>query len=410
MYLHHELLEKIAEQHGSCFYIYYPERFRKNASNLLSSFRRIYSNSSLAYSYKTLYLPAVCALAHEMGLYAEVVSSLEYELARRLDIPGQAIVYNGPAREYATLRESLLQKSITNLDGFADLEKVTEICKSEPQREFEVGLRANFRLEKDRVSRFGFDVENGDLYRAVAAIEDLGNCRLTGLHCHYTVPDRSLDSYRYRTKRMLEIYSSLQNKDDLHYIDMGGGFYGPVHPKMKAQIPHEIPSFDDYAGAVAEQFKEYFDDGRIELILEPGVSVVADVLEFATKVIDIKRIKGRNIATCTGSAHHVKPSFHPMDLAVEMYAQGRESDDDGDLYDIAGFTCLDYDYLRRNFSGKLEVGDWLVFKNVGAYTLVMKSPFIKSSPAVVSIGDGEEIRVEKAEESFDQFFSSYRFE
>ncbi len=47
---------------------------------------------------KTNWLGAVCAIQHQEGSLAEVVSGIEYEQARRLAVPGAQIVFNGPMK------------------------------------------------------------------------------------------------------------------------------------------------------------------------------------------------------------------------------------------------------------------------------------------------------------------------
>ena len=44
---------------------------------------------------------------------------------------------------------------------------------------------------------------------------------------------------------------------------------------------------------------------------------------------------------------------------------------------------MEDDIMHRSHHGKLAVGDFCVFSNVGAYTLVLKPTFIQSAPAVL---------------------------
>lgn len=65
------------------YYIFYADELIKNYHNLESAFRSIYPEYHIAYSFKTNYTPAVCKIVKELGGYAEVVSDMEYTLARK---------------------------------------------------------------------------------------------------------------------------------------------------------------------------------------------------------------------------------------------------------------------------------------------------------------------------------------
>ena len=43
---------------------------------------------------------------------------------------------------------------------------------------------------------------------------------------------------------------------------------------------------------------------------------------------------------------------------------------------IAGNTCLEFDYLRKGVSGEFGIGDAILFRNLGAYSLSCSRQFI----------------------------------
>ena len=79
---------KIAElrkEYGDAFYLLDSGQFRNNFIELKDTFRKIYPNFNIAYSYKTNYTPKFCKIVNELGGYAEVVSEMELEIALRVD-------------------------------------------------------------------------------------------------------------------------------------------------------------------------------------------------------------------------------------------------------------------------------------------------------------------------------------
>ena len=75
--------------------------------------------------------------------------------------------------------------------------------------------------------------------------------------------------------------------------------------------------------------------------------------------------------------------------------------------DISGYTCMENDYLYRNFSGTLHVGDYMVFDNVGSYSVVSKPPFILPNVPIISLVKGE-MEILKEAETFEYIFQTYK--
>ena len=82
----------LAEKAGGAAYIFDEDAFVQNYRALTGAFCALYPRYRLSYSYKTNYTPYICRLVKEQGGYAEVVSDMEYELARRLGYGNDEIV------------------------------------------------------------------------------------------------------------------------------------------------------------------------------------------------------------------------------------------------------------------------------------------------------------------------------
>jgi diaminopimelate decarboxylase len=338
---------------------------------------------------------------------------MEYDLALRIGVDPNRIILNGPLKSEAMLRRALLEGSIVNLDALYEVRSVENIAREADNRSLAVGLRCNFDIGTDYVSRFGFDVDGSDLGEAFARLEGLNNCDVTGLHCHYTVPDRNVASYTVRTQRMLEICASLFGDRAPQFLDLGGGYFGKMDDELKRQFAMPIPSYAEYAAAIAPQIAEAFPGpGGPELILEPGIALTGNVMRFVTSIIDVKTVRSRTMALASGSIHNVKPAPHTKNLTIHVLSpdnSGLESASQTHVEtDIVGYTCLENDCLYRGYRGALTAGDYVVFDNVGSYITVLKPPFIRPAPAIVahnSTYDQFEL-VRRPEEGTD-VFSTY---
>ena len=57
--------------------------------------------------YKTNYTPQLCRIVNDEGGYAEIASEMEYYAARKIGVPINKIVYNGPSKSKKSLSKLL---------------------------------------------------------------------------------------------------------------------------------------------------------------------------------------------------------------------------------------------------------------------------------------------------------------
>ena len=387
MELSWQVLHQLEKDYGDSFYLLNIRQFESNYREFLQAFHSIYPKSNIGYSYKTNYTPRLCQSVNSLGGYAEVVSQMEYDIAIAVGVPPSRIIFNGPLKEKENLENAIRAGSIVNLDSLHEVFMVEALAQSLPDYQIAVGLRCNFDIGTNRISRFGFDIEAGELDYAFKTLNSLHNCVIEGLHCHFSTSHRSLESYALRTKTILELSEHYFQDKPPRFIDVGGGFFGKMSETLSQQFDCPIPSYQDYAEVIATQFSNRFArDCGPELILEPGVAIVADVMKFVGKVVAVKTIRSRKIALVTGSIQNIKPTLTDKKKPLTVYRNydGDSQDKIMGLIDLVGYTCMEHDCLYEDYQGEIGMGDYVVFENIGAYTTVFKPPFIRSNPPIIS--------------------------
>ncbi|MBK8338979.1 MAG: alanine racemase [Flavobacteriales bacterium] len=383
------------------------ERARSNMRDLAMAFRAIHPRTSIGHSYKTNYIPALCELTYAEGAYAEVVSGMEYDLALRLKAAPQRILLNGPVKSAQLLERALLAGSLVNVDSLQEVEVVRTIAQRYADHTLRVGLRVNFALDGLKRSRFGIDAEGEELTTAYSRLTEGGNIAVEGLHGHFG-GDRSAASYRDRTTRMVALADRLFGTTPPKFIDVGGGLAGRMPDALRAQFKKPPPTYAEYAAAIATPMHERYGTGpdAPELIVEPGMGLFSDVLEFICRVAATKTIGGSRHAIVTGSIYNVKPTLNAFDLPMEVVPTERTTAPSA-TWVVSGYTCMEIDILHSGVHADLAVGDHVVFANTGAYTVVLKPPFIDTAPAILAVDTDGAISIARRAETLDDLMTTY---
>jgi diaminopimelate decarboxylase len=337
---------------------------------------------------------------------------MEYDLARRVGVEPQRIIFNGPYKAPGDVELALIRGSTVNLDWPYQVAIVEQVARRFPNRRIAVGLRVTFALPSGRPSRFGFDADGGELGFVLGHLGELGNVQIAGLHCHFLTLKRSPEDYGFITERMLRLVREHFGDVPPRFINLGGGYFSRMKEELQSQFGIVVPTYAQYAEAIATRLAAcYPHSDAPELILEPGIGLTADVVKFAAKVIDVRVHGVRKLALVSGSIYDIKPTLNSRNLPVEVALSGRPGarSIEGKL-DIVGYTCMEHDVLFTGFEGTLAVGDYVVFDNVGAYTNVLRPPFIRECPAMLGWSSGADtFQVLKRREVLDDIFGTYAF-
>lgn len=397
------IYRQLQSQYGEAFYLLDSARFKSNFWELKTAFNKIYPNTNIAYSYKTNYTPKLCKIVNELEGYAEVVSEMELNLAKRIGCCTDRIVWNGPVKSVSIMEQFLLEGGTVNIDSREELEEIKRIHNCHSDILINVGIRCNYDVNDGVTSRFGFDIDSDDFKEAVSFATQTKNVKLINFQCHFA--KRQIEYWRARAEGMVRIMDRLGIIPER--IDIGGGMYGKMPESLRSQFATDIPDYQTYAEVAAKVFADYFADKDVmpELLIEPGTAVVGDCMKFVGTIKTIKNVRGKWIATVLGSQNNI--SMSGVNPPLKVVPMGGKPDEYENM-DFVGYTCIEGDVLYKNFSGKAAVGDMVEISNCGSYSLVMKPPFILPNFPVLDIS-GDEVELVKRQENFEDIFQTFKF-
>ncbi len=407
--LDYDVISNLSKIYGNAFYVLHKEQFMNNFRELKKAFQFYYPKFNIAYSYKTNYIPRLCQIVNELGGLAEVVSEMEMRLALKAGVHPYNVIFNGPYKSSEAVEELLLLGGVVNIDSIYEIDVLKDILNKNPQAILNVGIRVNFAINDNVLSRFGFDVDSKDFENALSFLVNTNGIHFTGFHVH--IATRSLNTWKPRAEGILKLIQKLQIKPER--IDIGGGLFGKMPDDFRRQFVDYVPTYNEYAKEVATIFADFYstvpDDEKPLLLIEPGSALVGDCMSIVSRIESIKVVREQCIATLLCSRYNINVGTKNPPLTV--VSGGNKSSREYTNVNFAGFTCIESDYLYKNYSGKLAVGDYVIISNIGSYSIVFKPPFILPNFPIIAFDDSYEggIDVIKRQEYFSDVFQTYNF-
>lgn len=393
------------------FYLLDLDRLARSYRLFRDAFAAEYDHVQLAYSLKTNYLPAVCRLLKSLGCWAEVVSAMEYEIATdRAGFEPAHVIVNGPLHESDFLERALLEGAFLNLDSWYLFDRVANICRNYQQRNFRIGVRFTYKIAEGGISRFGIESSEENLARLRRWQAEVSNCRIVGVHSHFSDSSRSLTSFGSRARGLFEAADRLLGTEGPELFNIGGGFLGRMPLSLARQFGENLPNFRDYAATVAGELRRHYFEGPTPLLIaEPGTALIADAMVFVCPVYEVKRSFGKTFALVGGSNHNINHHWQGKSLPIEIVRSGNRAEpaDSDTHFDIVGNTCIEKDVLCHDVAGTIAAGDYVIFRYVGGYSNVLKQPFIHPCQPIYARQDGQIIQV-KQQETTNDILATYR--
>lgn len=385
-------IERAVSELGTPIYVFHPEEARRAYHSLVDSFE-VWGDVTLAYSLKTNPFFGLLSQLRELGAWAEVVSIWEYEIALRSGFRGDQIIFNGPLKrpdELAVMRdEPPFSVNIDSIEELAHLEKAAQ----DIGQEIGVGVRFCPVKTGEVWSRFGLEVQTGELHQALRSIEESSWLSLKILHVHLGTQITDSEHYRDALRMAKEIWT-VEDLENHVSLDIGGGFpYS--HDLQPADQPFNPGRF------LADLVEVWSDLPRPRLFIEPGRIIAAPAFSIVSTALACKLRQGEPsiIVLDSGTNHNVMAAFYDhlwfLQKPVTSPAPFR----------FCGPLCMEDDILSRDLKGYVpEVGSLVALTNAGAYSFSLSRTFIQARPPIIELSGQGSYDVLVARETLDDAY------
>jgi diaminopimelate decarboxylase len=388
----------LCRRFGSPLFVFSERRIRARVREAKAAFAASYPNTQLCWSYKTNYLDGISAIFHQEGSFAEVVSGMEYEKARRLGVPGDKIVFNGPAKTHAELTRAVRERAVVHADHLEELTLLEQIASELDTRPV-VGVRIALDAGiYPRWDRFGFGLENGQALEAVRRIVTGGKLSLGGFHCHIGTFILDPGAYARAATKLLEFTREVQAAFAVRptHLDLGGGF--PSNNTLLGQYHSgsTVPTIGEFAAEIGRALTAGSEGPPIRLLIETGRALIDDAGTLISTVLASKRLSTGKRAIVIDAGVNLLFTAWWYRLGITSSRPAAMLNEETIVY---GPLCMNIDCVRESVPlPDLQAGDTVCIHPVGAYCFTQSMQFIHLRPACVLIDrDGMPELIRRAE-------------
>lgn len=339
---------------------------------------------------------AVLNLLARLGSGFDVVSSGELERVLAAGGSASKVVFSGVGKTKAEMRHALEAGIFCfNVESEAELHQLQQIA-SDMNQMARVSLRVNPDVDANThpyistgLSENKFGIACGiakAVYRTAAELSHIDVC---GIDCHIGSQLTETAPFLDALDRLLLLVDELANDGiAIAHIDIGGGL------GVRYQ-DEEPPTAQQYL----QQVRERLGSRDVQLLVEPGRSIVANAGALITSVLYLKNNEDRHFAIVDAAMNDmIRPALYQAWLGIDSVLEN--PDRPTRHYDVVGPICETADFLAKDRPLAIQADDLLAVKSSGAYGFVMSSNYNSRGRAAEVMVDGENAHLVRAREDF----------
>ncbi len=386
-------LIELAREHGTPLYVYDEATVRQRASEYVAAMG---SAGQVLYSAKAFASPRFLRVVAEEGLGLDVVSAGELNLALKSGSK-ENIHFLGNNKSREDLEAAYRAGATIVIDGAYEFELLRDIVPE--GKRTPVMLRISPGVKPDTHahistgqldSKFGFSIESGAAFNAVAEALKHPRLEVVGLHSHLGSQILALGAYENAMEIMLDLLVRLRDELKFEPRKLGaGGGLGIAYTR-----DDDPPTPRHFVETVRHALERGCAARGLEvpqLVVEPGRSIAGPAGMALYTVGSIKDIPGvrRYVAVDGGMGDNIRPKLYGARYEAFL-ASAPERRADGKVT-IAGKYCESTDILITDIDmPELRAGDVIAMPAAGAYNLAMASNYNgMPRPEVLMVANGK---------------------
>lgn len=381
---------ELANEFGTPLYVYEKEKIEEKVAKLHGAFENM--DTRFFYACKALSNINILRIIANSGIGLDTVSINEVKMGLKAGFEPNNILYTPNCVAFEEIAQAKELGVHINIDNISILEQFGNAFGDS----YPVMIRlnphimagGNYKISTGHIdSKFGISIHQ---MRHIERVVKTTNLRVEGLHMHTGSEIKDVSVFMQGLEVMLE---AAEHFPSIKYLDLGSGFKVPYrNDELETDVVSLAKSLNQ---RLTEWKKENNKD--IEIWFEPGKFIVSECGHFVVKTNVVKQTPATVFAGVnSGFNHLIRPMFYDAYHQIENISNPNGTKR---IYTIVGHLCETDTFAWDRVMTEVNEGDYLVFRNAGAYAFEMASRFnSRLLPAEVLVSENKGVLIRKRDE------------
>jgi diaminopimelate decarboxylase len=416
-------INKLVAQYGTPLYLVDEDTLHAKAKELHKAYSKFKGQVKVAYSIKANFTPSVVKAFMEDGITFDLTSLGELYFIKQCKTDPENVIYTSVTEELEeyieVLQSGVRRIVVSSFNGMTNLAKAASkvgrgtvpltMIRVNP----EVGVKAEVRASY-RNSKFGVPFNGGTIDSAAKMVKHLMGSDLLkfeGFHFHLGSQITDFSCYTHALDKMDAFIIKMKKENpafQVNTFDIGGGtpiFYNDPVPTPAQMAENHINKLNQLAET----------HGTFTLMIESGRFLVAESSILVSRIVNTKEYNEHKIVIVDAGYHILlDAALLKQEYPQEVVPIVPDSKDKTTTLatikntHLAGRLCDTYDVFPLSKVSDLsesEVGRYVSFYNVGAYSVVFNMPFhCQTKPPIVMKDSDGKFRLVRKGTTYDHLF------
>ena len=416
-------INKLVAQYGTPLYLVDENTLHVKAKELHKAYSKFKGQVKIAYSIKANFTPAVIKAFMKDGLAFDLTSLGELYFINQCKTDPENVIYTSVTEELEeyieVLQSGVRRVVVSSFNGMTNLAKAASKVGGEVvpltmiRVNPEVGVKAEVRASY-RNSKFGVPFNGGTIDSAAKMVNHLMGSDLLkfeGFHFHLGSQITDFSCYTHALDKMDAFIAKMKKENpafQVNTFDIGGGtpvFYNDPVPTPAQMAENHVSKLNQLAET----------HGTFTLMIESGRFLVAESSILVSRIVNTKEYNEHKIVIVDAGYHILLDAAllkqeYPQEV-VQVVADNNDKTTTLATVKnthLAGRLCDTYDVFPLSKVSDLsesEVGRYVSFYNVGAYSVVFNMPFhCQTKPPIVMKDSDGKFRLVRKGTTYDHLF------
>ena len=421
-------IHKLVAQYGTPLYLIDEDTLHAKAKELHKAYSKFKGQVKVAYSIKANFTPAVIKAFMKDGIAFDLTSLGELYFIKQCKVDPENIIYTSVTEELEeyieVLQSGVRRIVVSSFNGLTNLAKAAgKVCRDAMPMPLtmirvnpEVGVKAEVRASY-RNSKFGVPLNGGTIDSAAKMVKHLMGSDLLkfeGFHFHLGSQITDFSCYTHALDKMDAFMTKMKRENpafQVNTFDIGGGtpiFYNDPVPTPAQMAENHISKLNQLAET----------HGTFTLMIESGRFLVAESSILVSRIVNTKEYNEHKIVIVDAGYHILLDAAllkqeYPQEVVPVLLPHSIDKTTTATLATVknthlAGRLCDTYDVFPLSKASNLsesEIGRYVSFYNVGAYSVVFNMPFhCQTKPPIVMKDSDGKFRLVRKGTTYEQLF------